>query len=93
MVRLICTVSSLILEQMLVSSEAREKGLDPGEGRKSSSEDSCQVCTFVYNLSIPTSVTDATDISLSKLQELVKDSKAWRDAVHGVTKSWTGLTE
>ena len=58
MVRLMCTVSSLILEQMLVSTEAREKGLDPGEGRKSSSEDSCQVCTFVYNLSIPTSVTN-----------------------------------
>ena len=38
-------------------------------------------------------ITDATDISLSKLQELVKDSKAWRDAVHGVTKSRTGLTE
>ena len=42
-----CTVSGLILEQLLVSTEAHEKGLDPGEGRKSSSEDNCQVCTFV----------------------------------------------
>ena len=38
-------------------------------------------------------ITDATDMNLSKLQELVKDSEAWRDAVHGVTKSRTGLTE
>ena len=29
------------------------------------------------------------DISLSKLWEIVKDRTAWRDAVHGVTKSWT----
>ena len=46
-VRLMCTVSGLILEQLLVATEAHEKGLDPGEGRKSSSEDNCQVCTFV----------------------------------------------
>ena len=29
------------------------------------------------------------DMSLSKLQELVKDREAWRAAIHGVTKSWT----
>ena len=34
----------------------------------------------------------AIDISLSKLWEIVKDRKAWRDAVHGVTKSWTWLS-
>ena len=32
-------------------------------------------------------IIDTMDISLSKLQELVKDREAWRAAVHGVTKS------
>ena len=34
-------------------------------------------------------ITDPMDMSLSKLQELVRDSEAWRAAVHRVTKSWT----
>ena len=32
------------------------------------------------------------DMSLSKLQEIVNDSEAWHDAVHGITKSWTQLS-
>ena len=35
------------------------------------------------------SITDSTDMSLSKLQETVKDRKAWRAAVHGIAKSQT----
>ena len=38
-------------------------------------------------------VMDSMDMSLSKLQEMVKDREAWCAAVHGVTKSWTCLSD
>ena len=34
-------------------------------------------------------ISDSMDMSLSKLQEIVKDRKAWRVASHGAAKSWT----
>ena len=38
-------------------------------------------------------ITGSMDMNLSKLWEMVKDSKAWRAAVHGVAKSQTWLRD
>ena len=38
-------------------------------------------------------ITDSMDVSLSELRERVMDREAWRAAIHGVTKSWTQLSD
>ena len=38
-------------------------------------------------------ITDLMDMSLCELLELVMDREAWHAVVHGVEKSWTGLSD
>ena len=38
-------------------------------------------------------ITDSMDVSLSEFRELVMHREAWRAAIHGVAKSWTGLSD
>ena len=50
--------------------------------------------TEIFNYpSVIRDFTDLMDMSLSELQELVMVREAWLAAIHGVTKSWTRLSD
>ena len=38
-------------------------------------------------------ISNLMDVNLSELRELVMDREAWRAVIHGVTKSWTRLSD
>ena len=38
-------------------------------------------------------ISDSMDVSLSELRVLMMDREAWRAVIHGVAKSWTGLSD
>ena len=46
-----------------------------------------------YQTHLNYSITDSMDMNLSKLWEIVEDRRGWRATVHGVTKSWTELSD
>ena len=48
------------------------------------------ICHEVMELD---AITDLIDVSLNELRELVMDREAWRAVIHGVTKSWTRLSD
>ena len=62
-------------------------GKDPDVGKTKGERREWQRMTW-FN-----SITDSLDMNLRKLQDIVKDREAHPDAVFGVTKSWTQLSD
>ena len=69
---------------LMQTASSLEKSLMLGkiEGRR---RRGCQRMTWLD------SITDAMNVNLGKLREMVRHREAWSAAVHRVTKSWTGL--
>ena len=69
---------------LMLTADSLEKSLMPGkiEGRR---KRGCQRMRWLNG------ITDAMDMNLGRLQDMVKDRKAWHAAVHGVAKSQTRL--
>ena len=63
-------------------------GKDPGVGKDWGQEEKGRQRTWWLD-----DITDSLDMGLSKLREMVKDRDPWHAAVHGVTKSWTQLSD
>ena len=67
-------------ENRRLTGKVPDAGKDAGQKEKRASE---------YEM--VESITDAMNMNLGKLWEMVSDREAWRAAVHGVAKSWTQL--
>ena len=72
--------------RLIMTSQLIRKDPDDGkiEGRRRRGRQTARLLNGIIS---------SLDMSLSKLQEMVKDREAWRAAVHGVAKSWTQLSD